>query len=490
MFFNFLKVRVKQAVGEFGFGAVIKFLAPDFLTGIFLSFSFAQGAEYFFLLKVGLLSSLVSMFTLLIETRRLFFSGGDLENFYFVQSRKLSRVVSLSAIFSLSSALVSAVLVPAALLCPLSSYSFSGLVFMLPVAAFFSATVYLLIISTLSLLPSRIANGTLIILQTLMALLLLVVFQLSISGSYFRRIVPISQNTGPIADAIVLGIVVTGFVLASFLFFVFPFQEVLISKLNEFGSAVLTDMLSLSKRLKNFVWIRNGEEEAGFLFFIAQIFRNQSIRLSTIAIVAMPIMVTAYWSVRGADFIGVDAEFISFRPTSIAPFASLLVSGIMASYFMNQNFLSASDYEAKWILETYSCVKLSKFMIGFRKAFWIVVQVPTSLLVFFVIVLKEPFLSGALITLTFYLFTYLAAMWFFVTQKRLPFSLPFVQIGPLDFLGIASVLVYSFLVSIVIYFSYGNVEKILTADLFALVAIGFLKVLTVKIACRRLKLVR
>lgn len=111
------------------------------------------------------------------------------------------------------------------------------------------------------------------------------------------------------------------------------------------------------------------------------------------------------------------------------------------------------------------------------------------IVIFFIILSTESFVPAMLSALTFYFLTHVAASWFFIIQKRLPFSLPFTQIGSTELFSMVSMFVYSFLVIIILYFSYGNLENLLIVNAFGFILVSLLEVFFVKIVNNRVKFV-
>ncbi len=498
MLYSILKLRLKQAVGEFGFRAILKFLAPDFLVGIFLAISNGNRLDENFTLRLGIIACGIALFTSVVETRKLFFSGGDLEKFYFVQPTKVSRLASLLAMVILNLVIISTVVLPSILLTFADSDAFTEIVFISISAACFSSMIYLLSMFAVASLPRRVADFSLTILQILMALVLLSIFQLPLGAESVYGVYSFFA-----AWLLYVGIPAMGLLISCLFFISSPFQEKLISKLNQYSSVARIDLVSLVERVKSVTLIRSKEEEAGFIFFLSNIFRNSSFRLTTIGIAATPIMVAIYWLMHGIYFLTFDTTSIFFSAQSVAPIASLVVSGVLAHYFLSQNILSSKDYEAKWMLEipragsprthtfdgTNAGFNVGKFLLGIRKSFLLTVHIPMVIVIFFIILSTESFVPAMLSALTFYFLTHVAASWFFIIQKRLPFSLPFTQIGSTELFSMVSMFVYSFLVIIILYFSYGNLENLLIVNAFGFILVSLLEVFFVKIVNNRVKFV-
>ncbi len=484
MFYAIFKLKLKQAVGEFGFRAALKFLAPDFFIGVFLAFSSKNESDASLALRLGMVSCGVALFTLVVETRKLFFTGGDLENFYFIQPTRASRSASLSAVIVLNLVIIFSVILPSVISTFPGSASFTKILSVCISAACFSSTLYLLMLFAVASMPRRAADLTLTILQIAMALALLSTFQLP----------SVAENLFGLGNSQITSYSLSLFscfmlIVACSVFLAFPVQEGLISKLNQYSAVARVDLASFMEHIKGITMIASKEEEAGFMFFLSNIFRNSSFRLSTIGIAAMPIMIAIYWSVRGVYFLSFTALPAFFTVELVAPLASLTISGIMVYYFLSQNVLSSKDYEAKWMLKANSGFDVGKYMLGIRKSLLLVVHVPMVVVIFFIMLTGESILLATISALTYCFLTMAAASWFFIMQKRLPFSLPFTQIGSVDLLGMVSMFGYSFLVVIVLYFSYGNLENLLIVNLVAFLLIRVLELLSVKIVNSRVKFV-
>ncbi len=488
MLHSILKLRLKQAVGEFGFRALLKFLAPDFLIGIFLALSSGNRVDTNFVLRVGVIACGIALFTLVVETRKLFFTGGDVENFYFVQPTKVSRLASLLAVIILNLVIIFSVIVPSILLTFPGSDVFTEMIFLYISVACVSSAFYLLIIFAVASLPRRVADMSLTISQIVMALVLLSVFQLPLREETIHSLsLLLDSSILSHQNYSYIGIAAAGFLTSCSFFLTFPFQEKLISKLNQYSSVARVELVSLVEQIKGMVMICSKEEEAGCMFFLSNIFRNSSFRLSTIGIAATPIMVALYWSMRGVYFLRFDITSIFFPAESVAPLASLTISGVLVYYFLSQNILSSKDHEAKWMLEANNGFNAGKFILGVRKSLLLTVHIPMVVVIFFIILSTESLVPAVIGTLTFYSLTHVAVSWFSVIQKRFPFSLPFTQIGSIELLGMVSMFVYSFLIVIILYFSYGNLQNLLLVNLFAFILVSVLEFLSVKIVNSRVK---
>ncbi len=476
MILTLLKLRLKQTIGGEGLRGALKFLAPDFLVGIFLALSSGDAGESNLVYRFALVSAGVALFTLVVETRRFFFSGGDTENFYFVQPTALFRLTSMLSVILLDLAVIVSVMIPLFLLSSTAEVYFSEIVIASLAAFCFSVSIYFLLLFFVSSLPGRAANLSLTLLQILLALALLAVFQLS-SGA--KGITDFSS---------LIWFSLVSLFIISFFFAAFPFPEKLIAKLNESGSTSRVDLQSIVERIKTAVFIRSDEEEAGSIFFLSNLFRNSSFRLSTIAIAATPVMVAIYWSMQKTPFLRfdlfpgfVDAEFV-------APIASLVVAGVMVHYFLSQNLLGSRDHEASWLIETHGDFNIGKFVLGFRKALLLTIHIPMVVAIFFVLIFRNSLLASAITAITFYFLTHVSASWFSIMQKKFPFSLPFTRIGALETANLIFMLAYSFIVTVVLYFSYGQIEKLLMVNILAFILVGILELFSSRIVNKRVKL--
>jgi hypothetical protein len=470
------RFRIKQSIAGERPRGLIRFLAPDILVGFFLAVSSQRLSADSFPLRVTIVCVGVALFTLLAETRKFFTSGGDLESFYFVQPTASSRLAIGSAVTFLAVAASASIFLPATLASPAGrAYPGQMLVWFL-ISVFISVSLYFLILLPVASLPPRAANRTLTLLQVAMALILLAAFQLSarldVTVGFSGRL--------PAAAALFLG---------SFLLFtVFPFSERLISKLSDTGSESLANLLPLVERLKGFTLSRSHEEEAGFLFFLANLFRNSAFRLSTVGVAGTPVMVAVYWSMQHVRFMRFDMFPGMLTANFVAPVASLTVSGVLVYYFLYQNILTSRDYEAKWQFETSGVFDIGKFVLGVRKALLLSVHVPMTILVFSVLIIGNSFIGALATTVTFYLFGHVAVSWFSVMQKRFPFSVPFTRLGVTETVNLFFMLSFSFLVTSLLFLTYGNPKGLLMVNLFAFILVGVLEYFSTGIVNKRVKL--
>ena len=174
-----LNLRLKQTVRGEGFRGVLKFLAPDLLVGFFLALTAEGVSGLLFVDRVASVAFGVALFTLIAETRKFFFNGGDIERLYFVQPTLAFRLSSASAIFLVD------LMVTFSIFLPVILFSGAGLLNPLTMAqAFLSASclsvsLYLLIVFLVSFLSEKMLNPALTGIQLLTALVLLALFQLS-----------------------------------------------------------------------------------------------------------------------------------------------------------------------------------------------------------------------------------------------------------------------------------------------------------------------
>ena len=116
--FSIIRFRIKQTISGERSRGILKFLAPDIFIGLFLVISPDSTRVEYFSVRVAIVATGVALFTALAETRRFFFSGGDIERFYFVRPTVSSRIASISGMLVLIFLIVAAVFVPALLLSP------------------------------------------------------------------------------------------------------------------------------------------------------------------------------------------------------------------------------------------------------------------------------------------------------------------------------------------------------------------------------------
>lgn len=431
-----IKFRINQAIAGERPRGLLKFLAPDFLVGFFLGISSDGIPARYFPFRVALVTVGVALFMSLAETRKFFFSGGDMEQFYFVQPTASARLSSVSGLIFLNLAISAAIFVPAVVLSPVAVTHPIQMLAWLLLSACTAISLNFLLLILLALLPREAANRALTLLQVLMALVLLAAFQLSARfklSVHYAWLMPSSAGL---------------FLLTSVLFAAFPFSESLVSKFSENGSASLADLFGVVERLKRPLLIRSGGEEAGFMFFLANLFRSSSFRLSTIGVAATPVMVAVYWSMQRVRFMRFDLFPDLLSADFVAPIASITVSGILVFYFLSQNVLSSRDHDARWLFESRKDLDAGRFVLGVRKGLLISVHVPVTILVFLVSMFGNTLPVSLITAATYYSLVHVAASWFSITQKRFPFSVPFTRIGLTETASLIFMLAYSFLVTV------------------------------------------
>lgn len=476
MLLALLRLKLKQTIWGDGLRGILKFLAPDFLVGLFLALSAGGFDEIHFPDRVALVATGVALFTLIAETRKLFFSGGDVEDFYFVRPTLSYRISSALVI------LVIGALVLLSIFLPVIFFSASGQALMGKIGLAFltslciSISVFFFVLFVVSWFSPKVSNPLLTFLQLAMALLLLAVFQLS-SGVDL----PFGSGSPFVVSAAVLFI-------AFFLFGAFPFAERLSSRLNVKDSSSRHDMASLVSGIRRLLMFRSSEEEAGFMFYATTLLRNPSFRLSTVGVAATPVMVALYWSMQGARFMYFHMYPGLVSSDFVAPLISLVVSAVLVHYFLSQNVLSSVDHEAAWLVRTAGDFNVGRFVLGIRKALLVTVQIPMTALVFFVLAFENPISVTVASVVTFYLLSHVAVSWFSVMQKDLPFSLPFTRIGAIEAVNLVFMVLYSMLVSVILYFSYGQPEKLLMVNILAFILIGLLEFFSTRIVNKRVKL--
>lgn len=476
MLYLMLRLRLKQVIGSFAAGALFKFLAPDFLAGIMMALSIGNRADASFAARVGVVACGIALFTLIVETRKLFFTGGDVEDFYFVQPTRISRFASLSTIIILDFVVILIAVIPSVLLVSFDSELLAKILSATVLAVYLSTSTYLVVVFFISSLSKRVTNSSLTIIQILMALILLAVFQLpSVTENSFQL-----NSTHLIYGTLLLA--------SGILFLVFPFQEKLVSKLREYGSASNTNLVLATERLRKVIFVRSSEEEAGFLLFLANIFRGRSFRLSTIGTAATPVMVSVYWVLRGFHFVRFDMSGELLTSGFVAPIASLVTTGILVHYFLSQSLLGSMDHDAVWLFDTAPGFSFGKFVRGVRKSLLVAVQVPMAIAIFIVIIQRDNFVESALTALTFYALTNIAACFFSMMQKNLPFTLPFTQLRSRGVIDLIFVFIYSLIVTFALLASYGNIGKLLMLNLFAFILVGIIEFFSPGIIDRRMRL--
>ncbi|MCL5267386.1 MAG: hypothetical protein M1469_04690 [Bacteroidetes bacterium] len=471
-----LKLRLKQTIRGEGFRGVLKFLAPDLLVGFFLALTAEGFSGGLFPGRVATVAFGVTLFTLIAETRKLFYNGGDIESFYFVQPTFAFRFSSASAIFLLDLMVSFSIFLPVILFSGVAQLYPGRMMLAFLTSSCLSASFYFLIMLIVSSLSKKILNPALTGIQLMMALTLLALFQLS-AGLDIQF-----GSLGLLLASLAILLAMT------FVFVVYPLAERLSYKLNWNNSSSHFDLVYILDRVKKLVLIRSPEENAGFMLFLSNILRNPSFRLSTIGIAATPVMVAVYWSMQSARFMTfhIFPGFVS--SDLVAPLASLVVSAVLVHYFLSQNILSSVDHEAKWLIQTSGDFNAGKFVLGVRKSMLLTVHIPMTVLVFFVLVFENPPVIAVVSAVTFYLLSHVAASWFSVMQKTLPFSLPFTRLGAIEAVNLVFMLAYSLLVSVALFFSFGRLEKLLTVNLLAFILIGVLEISSTKIVNRRVKL--
>ncbi len=473
--FSIIRFRIKQTISGEKSRGILKFLAPDFLIGLFLALSPDATLAGNFQLRMAIVAAGVGLFTALAETRRFFFSGGDIERFYFVRPTASSRIASVSAIIALNFLTVAAVFIPALLLYPGGAGFIARGIPWLLVSICSSASVYLLLMFAVASVPAGIANRALTSLQVIMALVLLATLQLS-------------ARVGMSLDAVpILSTVVLIFLALSVLFAVFPFSEMLVDKLGRESTGSIADLVGITERLKKPLLIHNEEETAGFMFFLSNLLRNSQFRLSTIAVAGTPVMVAIYWSMQRLPFMRFGPIYRNVSPDFIAPLTSIVVSGIVVQYFLSQNVLSSRDHEAGWLFRISGEFDTGKFVLGVRKGLLICVHVPVTILVFLASLFTNPPVVAVTVAATYYFVVHVAASWFSIAQRRFPFSVPFTPLGVPETVNLVYMLAYSLLATMALIFAYGSAGKLLMVNILAFILTGVLEFSSVVIVNNRVK---
>ncbi len=471
-----MRLKIKQAtLGDRPRG-LFKFLLPDFLVGIFVAVSSdGMGAEEF-AFRLAVVSMGVAFFTSLAETRKFFFSAGDMERFYFVRPTAASRFSSVAGITLLNLLVILSVFLPSVLLITMGGVVPASILAWSFVSLCASASSFFIFAWILSILPGRSADRILAISQLLMAFALLALFQLS------------QHIASPYALSVALPVSVGVLVLTSALFFLFPVSENLTEGLREQATVRFNSSSGLAAVLRRRRLINSGEEEAGFTFLMANLLRNTSFRLATIGIAGTPVVVAVYWTMQHARFLmpGLGGGLVS--PELSAPISSLVVSGVVVYYFVSQNTLSARDYEAAWQFNIQTGFDRGRFVLGVRKALLLSVHVPLTLILFLVLLSGNSFQISLLTALTFYFLSHVAATWFSVMQKRFPFSMPFTQFGAIETVNLIFLLAFSSGVTIALYYAYGSLGGILGLNVFAFILVGILEFFSTRIVRKRLML--
>ncbi len=470
-----LNLRLKQTIRGEGFRGLLKFLAPDFLVGFFLALTAEGFQDGSFPGRVAIVSFGVALFTLVAETRRLFFNGGDVEGFYFVQPGYIFRMSSAMAIVLLGIMVSMSIFLPVIVFSGIGIVVFQKLAIAFAASSCASVSTYLIILFLMSALSDKFANVALTVTQLIMALVLLALFQLSAG---FR------MGFGSAGSALSQGLILA---VLLFLYGLYPFAERLSSRFSWNYAASRFDLVRIAGKVKDFLLIRSGEEEAGFMLFVSNLMRSSSFRLSAIGIAAMPVMVAVYWSMQGVHFMMFDVVEGFFSSNLVAPFVSLVVSAVLVHYFLSQNVLSSVDYEASWLVRTSGEFDCGRFVLGVRKAMLVTIHVPMTLVVFFVLIFGNSLLVAALCAVTFYLLSHVAASWFSVMQRKLPFSLPYTRIGAIETVNLSFMLIYSMLVSVALFVSFGRPEKLLAVNLTAFILVGVLEQFSIKMVNRRVR---
>ncbi len=473
---SLVRLKLKQIIGGEGARGLIKFLAPDLLIGIFLAISSSGMDPESFPVRVAIVSACVLLFTSFAETRKFFFSGGDLENFYFLQPTALSRLASASGLLFLNLAVAGAIFLPLFIILPVvRSYPGEMMIWYVS-SVFLSLSVYFILLFPVALLPVAAANRALTLLQVAMALCLLATFQFT-------------ANLVASLDALVfLQIATTLFAATFFLFAVFPISESMVLKLNGNIAGSATDLLAVVERLRKPALARSVEEQAGFMFFLANLFRNSSFRLSTVGVAGTPVMVAVYWSMKDVPFLGFS-NFPGFvTANQVAPIASLAVSGVIVYYFLAQNMLSSRDHEAKWQFEICGEFDRGKFVLGARKAFLLFVHIPVTALVFAILMFSNGLAASLVTAVTFYSVGHVAISSYSVMQKRFPFSVPYTRIGATETITLLFMLGYSVAVTILLFVDYGSLGSLLKVSLFAFILVGIIEYYSVGIVNKRVKI--
>ncbi len=473
--FSIISFRIKQTIAGEKSRGILKFLAPDFLIGVFLAVSPDATRSYYFELRIAIVAAGVALFTALAETRRFFFSGGDVERFYFVRPTAASRIASVSGIIALNFLTVAAVFIPALLFNPGGAgFIVRGITWLL-VSVCVSASAYLLLMFAVASVPAGIANRALTTLQVIMALVLLAAFQLSVR-------VGMSLEAGPLLPTAVFI-----FLALSLLFAVLPFSEMLVDKLGRESTGSIADLVGIAERVKKPLLIRDGEEMAGFMFFLSNLFRGSQFRLSTIAVAGTPVMVAIYWSMQRFPIMRFDPMYRNFSPDFIAPLTSIVVSGIVVQYFLSQNVLSSRDHEAGWLFRVRGDFNTGKFVLGVRKGLLICVHVPVTILVLLASLFTNPPVVAITVAATYYFVVHVAASWFSIAQRRFPFSVPFTPLGVPETVNLIFMLAYSLLAAMALIFAYGSAGKLLMVNSLAFILVGVLEFSSVIIVNKRVK---
>ncbi|MCL5021644.1 MAG: hypothetical protein M1339_08345 [Bacteroidetes bacterium] len=471
-----LELRLKQMMGGEGIRGILKFFAPYLMVGLFLALSYGGLSPTDPAVKFTTISVGVALFTSIAETRKLFFSGGDAEDFYFVQPGFMSRFAFLFAILVLNVAVVFSIFIPIVLLPITSGFRFRELVPEVYRAAFVSASIYMVLLATVSVASEKSANVILTCLQIIAALALLATFPLLGSAGWDRWITVGQRET------------VWVILVLSLLFVVSPLAETLVRKLSHIGSLHSFDLYRVTEMLKVPAFVRSPEEEAGFLFFLSGISRDASFRLSSIGIAATPVMVAFYWSVRRIPVVHLSLPGSVLGSDFAAPIASLVISGVLVHYFLSQNVVCSKNHEARWMLQVRKPLDTGKFILGVRKGLLMTVHIPMTVGVFLAILLKDSVVDSLIVAMTFYLLCHVAASFFSVMQRNVPFSLPFTRIGATETVNLLFMVGYSLFVTVILFYAVGNPIMLLLVNLFAFILVGLLEFSSIAIVNKRVRL--
>ena len=463
-------------VGGEGAKGVIKFFLPYLLVGFFLALTYSGLKWPDVMHQLEIVGIGIALFTSIAETRKLFYTGGDTEDFYFVQTNFLFRATFACAIFVLNISLAISIFLPVILLSSPVLTSPGEIAAGVLSVAFLSSSAYLFLLAAVSVAGRKVANISLTGIQIAMALLLL-------------GLLPLTTDTGlggwVTSD---LRIPLISFIVISLVFVSFPIPEALVSKLAYIDQVKSVDLVRVVNSLKTPAFIRSSEEEAGFVFVLSGIIRDPAFRLSSIGVGATPIMVAIYWSLRRIPVMTFSMPYAILSTDLAAPFASIVVSGVIAHYFISQNLVSSRNHEAKWILESAGNFQRGKFVLGARKALLLTIHVPMTLGIFLCLVFTSPLIVAIAATATFYFLCHVAASWFSAMQTNLPFTLPFSRVGATEMINLVFMMVYSALVVFAIYFSIGQPLELLMLNVFAVILISLLEFYSSSIVSKRARL--
>lgn len=477
MVLSFIRLKLKQTMGGEGIRGIIKFLAPDLLVGAFLAFSAVDVMSATSFGRLYLVSMGVALFTLIVETRKFFYSSGDLERFYFVQPTVAFRVSSAVVIAVVDVIVILSLALPFLLINPYAASHPQQMAAAIAAAAFTSFASYLIIVLVIASAPRRIMNLILTLLQVFTAIALVGMFQLSTdlrSNYESRTLIWIFAAASAVLLLIPLCL---------------PVFERLQEHLNTIDSRRNFDLVSLSDHVRSIIRLGGDEERAGFILLLSNLLRNSSFRLSTIAVASTPVMVAVYWSVRHARIVDITTSFGPMQAELIAPFASVVVSGILVHYFLSQGILSSRNSEATWSIRINAPFDSGKFVAGVRKAMLVCVQLPMSCLIFLVVAFNNNLAVSCLAALTFFSLTQTSAIWFSVMQRSLPFSVPYSRVGPVEGANLVFMFSYSFVVCAGLLFTFTRVGSLLMLNVFAFIFMAILVSLSRRIVNRRIRLI-